>query len=235
MTDLQKGLTSLLNDLLSKASDYASKGQAVAEQKLNIPDSGTERDAMLSGMKKGALASAVLVGLFGTKTGRSLTGTAFKLGSLAALGTVAYKGYQNWKSTGDPLQSAQETMPISTDSSSEHSLLILKALVAASYADGHLDDNEIALIRRELIEMHLPESLAHEIEAVLESPISTAELASLVSNEQAASEVYVATRLIIGDGASAQEQGYLTDLTKALGMETALLASLDSELSSPTS
>lgn len=233
MTNLQRGLSSLLDHILAKASDYAVKGQRVAEKKLDIPEAGTERDTMLDGMKKGALASAVLVGLFGTKTGRSLTGTALKLGSLAALGTVAYKGYQNWKSTGDPLhagQSVTEHAQLSSSEAKEHSLVILKALVAASYADGHLDDKEVGLIRRELIEMHLPESLAHEVEAVLESPLTAVELSALVQDAQMASQVYVATRLIIGNSASAQEKGYLSDLTSALEMDDALVASLESEL-----
>ncbi len=233
MTNLQQGLSSLLDALLSKASDYVEEGQSVAKKKLNIPESGSERDAMLDGMKKGALASAVLVGLFGTKTGRNLTGTALKLGSLAALGTVAYKGYKNWKSSGDPLASDQNTSepaPLSLYASEQHSLIILKALVAASYADGHLDDQEVSLIRRELIEMHLPDSLAHEIETILESPLTADGLGELVQGEAMASEVYVATRLIIDDSASAQEKGYLLDLRRSLEMADSLAASLDREI-----
>ena len=85
-----ENLEQLLESLLEKGRQYAEKGQEVAEQKLNIPSEGPEREIMLDGLKKGAIASAVLVGLLGTKGGRSLTGTAIKLGGLAAIGAAAF-------------------------------------------------------------------------------------------------------------------------------------------------
>lgn len=239
MTNQISGLSALLDKLLSAGKEYAAKGQDLAEEKLNIPEQGIERDAMVDGMKKGALASAVLVGLLGTKTGRNLTGTAIKLGGLAALGTAAFKGYQNWKETGSPLGSSSDSgsdadqvavHKLVQDSANSRSTLILKAMVSAAHADGHVDNEEIQAIRHELIEMHLPESMAAEVESILDAPVSAEALASLVDNEQVASEVYLATRLIINNKSSAQEQGYLQDLVHALGVSKELRESLDAQL-----
>jgi len=52
---------------------------------------------MLRGLGKGAAAAGALALLVGTKGGRRVTGTALKLGSLAALGGVGYTAYRNWQ------------------------------------------------------------------------------------------------------------------------------------------
>ena len=87
-----------LDELLKTGKDLAGKGQAIAEEKLQIPTEGAERDAQMDGIKKGAMAAGVLALLLGTKGGRKLSGSALKLGSLAAIGGIGYKAYQNWVS-----------------------------------------------------------------------------------------------------------------------------------------
>lgn len=233
MNDQTSSISALLDKLLAGGQQLATKGQDMAEQQLNIPAAGPERDTMLNGMKKGALASAVLLGLLGTKTGRSLTGTAIKLGGLAALGTAAYKGYQNWQQTGDPLSStkaAKAVHELPAEQASARSLLMLRALVSAAHADGHIDDQEVQAIRHELIEMHLPESVAAEVEAIVDAPLSAHALASMVDDQQAAAEVYLASRIIINQQSSSQEQGYLQDLAQAMGLSKDLQRSLDQQI-----
>ena len=46
----------------------------------------------------GALAAVLL----GTGTGRAVTGSALKLGGLAAIGGLAYKAYQNYQAGKQP-------------------------------------------------------------------------------------------------------------------------------------
>jgi len=59
MNDQTSSISALLDKLLAGGQQLATKGQDMAEQQLNIPAAGPERDTMLNGMKKGALASAV--------------------------------------------------------------------------------------------------------------------------------------------------------------------------------
>ena len=78
------------------------QGQTLAEQKLGIPAEGAERDSMLSGMKTGAAAAGILALLLGTRTGRKVTGLGLKVGSVAALGGLAYQMYQRWQAEANP-------------------------------------------------------------------------------------------------------------------------------------
>ncbi len=58
---------SFLDELLKTGKDLAGKGQAIAEEKLQMPAEGAERDAKMDGIKKGAMAAGVLALLLGTK------------------------------------------------------------------------------------------------------------------------------------------------------------------------
>lgn len=65
-----------LDQMLGSAKTWAERGQELTEQKLGVPESGEQREAMLSGIGKGALAAGVLALLLGTGTGRKMTGAA---------------------------------------------------------------------------------------------------------------------------------------------------------------
>lgn len=237
MSKTSASLNALLETLLQNGKSLAEKGQQEVETRLRIPESGVEREAMIDGLKKGAIASAVLLGLLGTKSGRSLTGSALKIGGLAALGAAAYRGYQNWKT--DNAENAFGVNKSQTDlvheskvdSTDQRSMLIINALVAAANADGHVDENEVRILRHELIEMHLGEDLASRVEEVLDNPLSVNDLADLVGNQQQAAEVYLASRLIIDENSSNQERGYLNDLTSELGISPEFRAHLEQQIS----
>ena len=92
----------LFDQLLQSGRELASKGQSLAEQKLNIPSGGPEREAALASMGKGATIAGVAALLLGTSAGRGLTGVAVKLGSLAAVGGLAYKAYRDWQAAMAP-------------------------------------------------------------------------------------------------------------------------------------
>ena len=93
----------------------------------------------------------------GTKAGRSVTGTAIKLGSLAAVGGLAYQTYQNWQkksvSTDDSQTASLEDNTSELDSSK--SLTLLKAIISAAKADGHISDEEQSTIYTELGKLKL--------------------------------------------------------------------------------
>lgn len=216
-----QSIEQLLENILAKGRDYAEQGQAIAEEKLNIPAQGEQRELMLDGLKKGAIASAVLVGLLGTSGGRKLTGTAIKLGGLAALGAAAYSGYQSWRGDNEPEVVA---MP---ENSEQNSLLIIKTMVAAANADGRVDDDEQNTIKHEILEMHLADEVAESLEHVIDNPLSAQELAQQVDDPVLASEVYLAARLLIDEHSSLPEKMFLEDLVVALGLSHALCAELD--------
>jgi len=221
----------ILDKLLNAGKEYVSKGQSFAEEKLDIPAEGEKRDHMLDGLKKGAIASALLVGLLGTKGGRKLTGLALKVGGVAALGTAAFKGYQNWKKNQP--ESTIDTHPIhelDQEMAQERGLLIIQAMVSAANADGHIDGEELAKIKREIINQHLPDNLTTSLEDIVNKPLSAKALSEKVSSEEIACEVYIATRLLIDEESSVGEKLYLQALKQELGLADALVDELEKQI-----
>lgn len=218
----------ILEKLLNASKELAEKGQAFAEEQLNIPEGGAEREQMLDGLKKGAIATAVIVGLLGTKGGRSLTGTAIKVGGLAALGTAAYKGYQNWRD--NDLDGVSPIHQLEGEAAESRSLLLIQAMVSAANADGKLDDDESVMLKREVLAMNLARDLFDDIAELIDQPLSAQELAAKVHDEGTASEVYMAAKILIDRDSSADEIQYLADLVASLGLSDELVAELDRQL-----
>lgn len=227
MNNANNNLSGLLEQLLRAGKHAVAKGQTLAEETLNIPEGGEQREVMLDGMKKGALASALLVGLLGTRGGRSLTGTALKLGGLAALGAAAYKGYRNWESAGDSVVPVHQLDATNGD---QRGLLIIQAMVAAANADGRIDNAEQLAIKHRILELHLSNEEAATLEAIIDAPLTAQQLAGLVGNVAEASEVYLAMRLLIEPTAMGAEKQFKDDLVAGLGMSQELLASLEAEV-----
>ena len=63
--------------------------------KSGLPATGTPQREDLGKYAKGAAVGGVLGLLMGTKRGRGIGGTALKYGSVAALGALAWKAYQD--------------------------------------------------------------------------------------------------------------------------------------------
>ena len=55
-----------LDQILQSGKEMADKGQDFVENKFGMPAEGEQRDAMVSGMKKGALGGGLLALLLGT-------------------------------------------------------------------------------------------------------------------------------------------------------------------------
>lgn len=212
-------MKSLLDQLLQSGKDMAQQGQSTAEQKLGIPSEGVDRDAVLSGLKSGAAAAGVLALFLGTQAGRRVTGAAVKVGGLAALGGVAYQMYRQWNagassaatvSTAEP---AQLSAPQAPKASIE---LLLKAMIAAAKADGHIDSAELEKIRTQLGSLNLGEKASDMILEELARPLDVKALAALTNGDMAiALEVYLVSASML-DASDAVEQAYLEDLRVAL-------------------
>lgn len=220
-----------LEQLLASAKGVAQQGRGLAEEKLGVPESGSERDAMLSGMGKGALAAGALALLLGTDAGRRLTGTAVKLGGLAAVGGLAYKAYQNWRAGSG---AGTEPNPTPVDQlaavpAEARSQLLLEAMIMAANADGHIDASERVKIERQVEQLGLEHDINSFIQRHLAQPADVTELAARVDSVETAAEVYLVSRLII-DTAATAERRYLDALVGALGLQPQLVAELERQL-----
>lgn len=206
-------MKNLLDQLLQSGKDIAQKGQVLAEQKLGIPAEGEKRDSMLSGMKTGAAAAGTLALLLGTQTGRRVTGAAVKVGSLAALGGLAYQMYRQWETSN----AASDTSEAVTEAQTDPAIL-LKAMIAAAKADGHVDSAEMTAIRQKLSELALDGDVNDMILTELTKPLDAASIAALADGNVAiATEIYLVSAAVI-DVANDAEQAYLADLRAALAL-----------------
>ncbi len=217
----------LLDNLLQSGRKLAAQGQDIAEEKLGMPAAGEQRDAMLSGMGKGALAAGALALLLGTKGGRKLGGTALKLGSVAAIGGVAYTAYQNWqKEQGNAAVKLIPINELTGEQADLRSLILLKAMIAAAKADGHIDEQELVTIKDEMVKLGLGKSAADFFRDEAGKPLNVKDVVADVSDAETAAEVYLASKLLLNLD-NADEKDYLDQLVAALGLDDSLVAELD--------
>lgn len=221
--------TAFLEELLKAGRELAQKGQSIAEDKLNLESTGATRDATVSGMKTGAIVAGALALLLGTKTGRKVTGSAIKLGSIAAIGGVAWKAYQNYQQKEGISGSDDNVMPINELKEAEaqqRSAVLLTAMIAAAKGDGHVGDDELAEIETQIKNLNLAGDTAKIIQEALEKPLDIEAIAALAEGEEAkAAEIYLVSAVVI-DKENEKERQYLEDLAKAMKIPAALLAEL---------
>ena len=221
---------SFLDELLKAGRELADKGQAIAEDKLNLDESGEKRDATLSGMKTGALAAGAIALLLGTGTGRRVTGSALKIGSLAAVGGVAWKAYQNYLAKNDSAVASNEAAPIhelEDEEANKRSVTLLKAMIAAAKADGYVDEAELAEIDKQIKNLKLSGDIAEILKEELAKPLDIAEIAALAEGqEEKAAEIYLVSG-VVTNKENEKERQYLEDLAKAMNIPEALLAELN--------
>ncbi|GAB4067244.1 tellurite resistance TerB family protein [Ancylobacter sonchi] len=216
----------LAGDLMGRAKDYL----------------GNNGGSLASGAAAGALVSLVL----GSKSGRKMAGNAVALGGLALVGTLAYKAYNNYRNGETPQQTTADVArnPVPTPaqlpppnspfnpsqtSDSQLPLTLLRTMIAASLADGHIDDAERVAISAKLHENGIADLGEAErfLTDELANPASVETLARTVASEEEAAEVYIAALLAI-DPDSTSERAFLARLAMALRLDPALTPHLES-------
>lgn len=218
----------ILDQLLNSGKELAANTRDFAEKKLGVPEQGAERDSMLSGLGKGAVAGGLLALLLGTRTGRSVTGKAIKYGSLAAVAGIAYKTYQSWKASQAGTEMAandssdRSISDLEGDQANQRGLVLIRAMIAAANADGHIDEAERANIREQLRGMGMEQSSVGLLQQEIDRPLTPIELAGQIDSQAAASEVFLLSTIIV-DEANPMEREYLKELASALRLPTALV------------
>ena len=187
--------------------------------------------SLLSGAGGGALAAGAMGLLLGNKSARKIGGKAITYGGLAALGVLAYKAYGNWQANQG---SAPKTEPQTIDrlpppQVEQHSQAILKALIAAAKADGHIDDRERQLIEGEFSKFNNDPGTQQWLQAELSKPLDPAEVARAASTPEMAAEMYIASVMLV-DEDSFMERSYLDELARQLKLDPALKVELEKQV-----
>lgn len=204
--------------------------------------SGTIRDKagqVTQMAKDNPLAAGALVAvLLGTGTGRAVTGSAIKLGGLAAIGGLAYKAYQNYQAGKNPSEAVPEAeaqpplLPPPADTGfhpaqapqgeTEFALMLVRAMIAAAKADGHIDDQERARISDKLALSGIGSEAEQFLLAEIDAPLDFDALAASAQTDEQRLEIYTASRLAIEPDSRA-ERGYLDMLAGRLNLPDALV------------
>lgn len=189
---------------------------------------------LLSGASGGALAAGTMGLLLGNRKARKFGGKVITYGGLTALGVLAYKAYSNWQAQQDGASPQAMRTPMTIDrlppaQAEEHSQAILRALIAAAKADGHVDDQERQMIDAELAKLTTDLDLQRWFDAELNKPLDPVEVAAAATSPEMASEMYLASVLMV-DEEHFMERAYLDELARQLKLDEALKAELESQV-----
>lgn len=193
-------------------------------------------------LKSAGIAAAIL----GTKTGRKLAGNVATIGGIAAVAGLGYLAYKNYQSGKSPQAAPQPTpasnQPIalpppdsafsleSPQLSNDFALTLIRAMIAAAKADGHIDASERANIMEKVHEVDLGSEAEAFIRDELANPVDIDELVAAARTEEQKVELYTATRLTIEPDTRA-ERGYLDLLAGRLNLPDALVDHIDATVS----
>ncbi|HHF3018808.1 TPA: tellurite resistance TerB family protein [Vibrio diabolicus] len=219
-------LKSLLNQALK--SDLLKQGaDALGKQTNNIKSSSNS--SSLKTLGAGAVGGGLIGMLMGSKKSKKMTkkigSGALKVGGAAALGALAYKVYNDWQAK----QSGQGVHETFDPDDSKHSVLILKAMIGAAKADGHVDEEEMSRIEQALADMGADEHVRQLVQQELNKPLDPAEIANQATSPQQASEIYLAS-LIVADEQNFMEKAYLQELAKQLQLSPEVTQQLEVQM-----
>ncbi|MGZ9666605.1 tellurite resistance TerB family protein [Pseudomonas sp. GNP014] len=234
----------LLDQLLKSGQDLLQNKAGAAQNKsaasglgglLGGTSGSGGLGGLLSGAGGGALAAGAMGLLIGSKKARKVGGKVAVYGGLAALGVLAYKAYGNWNAQKGltPQREPQTLDRLPAVQAEQHSQAILKALVAAAKADGHIDDRERQLIEGEFTKLDNDQELQHWLHAELNKPLDPTDVARAASTPEMAAEMYIASVMLV-DEENFMEKSYLDELARQLKLEPGLKTELEKQVRQAT-
>lgn len=222
--------TSGLLDQLLGSGQAAMQRKSVGRTPLGKGSGGT-LGGMLSGGGGRSLATGAIGLLLGGKLARKMGGKALGYGGMAALGVIAYKAFSNWQrqNMASSPQGQPRTLDRLPDQEAEsHSRAVLRALIGAAKADGHIDDRERRLLHDEIAKLTDDQEVRDWFDAELNKPLDPSEIARSADTPEMAAEMYLASLLMI-DEQNFMERSYLEELARQMNIEPSLRAELEKQ------
>lgn len=191
----------------------------------------------------GMAAGGVLGLLLGSKKVRKMAGGAVGYGGAAVLGALALKAYQNYQQ-GKAVQNTPAVAPAElarqfpaaqlphaqpAADGSPFELLLMRAMVGAAKADGHIDAQEQQHVFEQVERLGLDAESKAAVFDLLAKPLDLSRLDASVGNEAQRAEIYLAARLAT-DGDHPGERAYLDALAARLALPPQLRAHLEGQL-----
>lgn len=185
--------------------------------------------ANFSGFAGGAAAGGVMALLVGNKKARKFAGKAAVYGGAAVLGGLTFAAIKNWQQN-KPVKSAQPIAEPPAQLSPSMEMTLVKTMISAANADGHIDETEQSRIFAAMEEMNVSDTVRSTIMDLIRYPESPETLARHVDNIEQRSELYLMACFTI-DVDTPEERTYLSRLAKALGLPDGLTQELEHQAS----
>lgn len=235
-------LNNILNQFMGSAAAASEQnsaqvnsggfGQTVSNLAGNIP----------GGLIGGAAAGGAMALLMGNKSARKFAGKAATYGGAALLGGMAFKAFQNWQGhkPGDAATATPHQQPVDPASFHQRAisqqdnpginaeLVLVKAMVAAAKADGHVDPDEQQKIFKAVETTSLSASEKGLIFEFLQKYIPIFEITDGINTIEMKAEIYLASCLVITPDHPA-ERTHLDNLAMALQLPTELSRQLEQQ------
>lgn len=197
------------------------------------------------GFARGAAAGGLLGLLLGGKGLGKLAGGALGYGGAAAIGALALKAYQDYqlksgqRNAGAPVSLTPEQFDNLSPDALPHAqpaadggpfqLVLIRAMIGAAKADGHLDADEQQRLFSEVERRGLDSEAKAFVFDLMAQPVDLGSIVNAVVTPEQGAEVYLASRLAINPDVPA-ERAYLDALAARLKLPAELRASLDSAI-----
>jgi uncharacterized membrane protein YebE (DUF533 family) len=247
------GIVDILGQVFGQAKAGVREGAGRIDEATGASDRMREATGQMTGRSPEELiaqikeliannklgAGAALGGLgaliLGTGAGRSLAGSAVKLGGLALIGGLAYKAYQNYQQGRPVLTGAQQQPLLAAPEGSgfepgavtnQGATLLIRAMIAAAAADGRIDEREQQAILGGLKQARLDGAAQQFLTREINNPATVEELANAVTSPEEAVQVFAAARIAV-DPDLEEEHGFLMALADRLGIDYNLAAHID--------
>ncbi|MGM0544524.1 MAG: tellurite resistance TerB family protein [Pseudomonadota bacterium] len=181
---------------------------------------------------KSLLGGGAMGMLVGSKRGRKLGGKALKYGAIAGVGVLAWKAWQSSQASknasGESQASAEgERVDVLDGEYQERrSLELLQAMIMAARADGHIDEQEQALITEQIDALGADAEMHRWVEQQLNAPLDAKALAREADSPQAAREMYLIS-VAVTDEQNPMERAWLDQLASALDLSKEMTAELE--------
>ncbi|MEH6640814.1 tellurite resistance TerB family protein [Vreelandella glaciei] len=183
---------------------------------------------------KSLLGGGAMGMLVGSKRGRSMGGKALKYGAIAGVGMLAWKAWQSsqaaktdsGQNTAQPASEGERVEVLSGEIQERRSLELLQAMIMAARADGHIDEQEQALITEQIDALGADQEMHNWVEQQLKAPLDAQALAREADSPQAAREMYLIS-VAVTDDQNPMERAWLDQLASALNLPKEMTAELE--------
>jgi uncharacterized membrane protein YebE (DUF533 family) len=217
----------------------AAMQQAGGKAKAALDQVAAKTPGGMAGLAGMAAAGGVLALLLGGKSVGKLAGGAVRYGGAAALGALAYRAFRNFQQPASPPPAAlpapsevpaaylPDAAPAANGEPFELSLM--RAMIGAAKADGHVDQAEQQRIFDAVERMGMDAEAKAFVFDTLNRPADPMAIAAAATTREQAAQIYLASRMAI-DPDHPAERAYLDALVQRLALPAELVAQLDRQL-----